>query len=260
MPIIDCHVHAGDKYGPVENVIAHMDANGVTHAVIVQHMGQTNNTYLRQCIDKYPQRFWGICMVDLTLSNAPKILRSELKENGLHGVRLPAMSLSRRPDLWEMAVECKAVISVLGLQPHDLGQVERLRAFLEKYPTARLKIEHLGYPEPSEPPPYATYQRVMDLSQFKGVFLQFSSPYTQSKKAYPYDDLLPFIEMAKQHFAPNRIVWGSCYPPVEKYMTYAQSLAWLGTLGLKDTHRDNALWQNAVRLMDPRKKKVVAET
>jgi hypothetical protein len=43
-------------------------------------------------------------------------------------------------------------------------------------------------------------------------------------------------------------------------MTYAQSLAWLGTLGLKDTHRDNALWQNAVRLMDPRKKKVVAET
>lgn len=256
MPIIDCHVHAGDKYGPVGNVIAQMDAAGISHAAIVQHMGQNNNTYLQHCLEEHPDRFWGICMVDLTLSNAPKTLRTELKDNGLHGVRLPAMSLSRRPDVWEMAVECKGVISVLGLQPHDLGQIERLRAFLEKNPNARLKIEHLGYPEPSEPPPYATFQRVMGLSEFKGVFLQLSSPYTQSKQAYPYADLLPFVEIAKQHFAPNRLVWGSCYPPVEKYMTYAQSLSWLDGLGFKAAHRDNILWQNAVRLMDPRKKKV----
>jgi predicted TIM-barrel fold metal-dependent hydrolase len=158
-----------------------------------------------------------------------------------------------------MAVECKGVISVTGLQPHDFGQVDRLRSFLDNNPTARLKIEHLGYPDPSEPPPYATYERVMGLSEYKGVYMQLSSPYTHSKTAYPFDDMLPFVEMAKRHFAPYRLIWGSCFPPVEKYMNYAQSLAWLDGLGLKESQKSGAIWDNAVRLMDPRKKKVGGE-
>jgi len=256
MPLIDNHVHAGDKYGPVENVLQQMDAHGITHAVIVQHVGQYNNTYLAQCLERHPDRFWGVAMVDLALPDAPKTLRTWLKGEKLHGVRLQATSLSRRPDVWDVAVECHGAVSVMGLQPHDLGQIERLKAFLEANPRARLKLEHLAHPEPTEPPPHLTYQRVMELSQYKGVYLQLSSPYTHSQKEYPYEDMLPFVEMAKEHFGPYRLIWGSCYPPVEKYMTYRQSLEWIDTLGLTDFQKKAILCDNAVRLWDPRKKKV----
>lgn len=259
MPLIDNHIHAGDKYGPVESAIEKMDALGITHAVIVQHMGQYNNTYLAQCLEKYPERFWIVTMVDLALPDAPKTLRHWLKDEKLHGVRLPAMSLSRRPDVWDMAIECRGVISVMGLQPRDLGQVERLKTFLEANPKARIKIEHLGHPDPAEPPPYITYQRVMELANYGGVYLQLSALYTHSKNRYPYEDMMPFVEMAKKHFGPYRLVWGSSYPPVEMYMTYAQALEWVDTLGLSDFQKKVTLSDNAVRLWDPRRKKVGSE-
>jgi len=260
MLLIDTHVHTGDKYGVVEDVLERMDANGVTHAVIVQHMGQCNNSYLVECLESYPDRFWAVGMVDLVEPDAPKTLKMWLKKKKLHGVRLPAVSLSRRPDVWEMAAECHAVISVAGLLPRDMGQITRLKDFLEKFPRARLKIEHIGHPDPSEPPPFITYQRIMELSEYKNVYLQLSSPYTHSADDYPYADMLPYIELAKKHFGPWRLVWGSCFPPVEKFMTYRQSLEWLDTLGFNEAQRAAVLSRNPVRLWDPQKKKVQIAT
>jgi L-fuconolactonase len=254
MLLIDNHVHAGDKYGPVEDVVEKMDANGVTHAVIVQHMGQYNNSYLLECLEKYPNRFWAVGMVDLEMPDAPKTLKTWLKKEGLHGVRLPASSLSRRPDVWDMTAACYGVISVMGMQSSDAGQVYRMKEFLEDNPNAKIKIEHLGHPDPKMPPPYPTYERVMELAEYKNVYLQLSSPYTHSETEYPFSDMQPFIDIAKKHFGPWRLVWGSCYPPVEHYMSYEQSLKWLDTLGFDDKQKRAILVNNPVRLWDPKKK------
>lgn len=256
MLLIDNHVHAGDKYGPVENVLDAMDALGVTHAAIVQHMGQYNNTYLVECLEKYPNKFWGVCLVDLELPDAPKTLKNWLRVEKLHGVRLPAASLSKRPDVWEAALENRGVISVSGLQPHDAGQVYRMKQFLEDYPNARIKIEHFGHPDPSLPPPYPTYLRIMELSEYKNVYLQLSSPNAHSQQEYPYEDMAVFAEIAKKHFGPWRLIWGSSYPPVERFMTYKQSLEWLDTLGFDEKQRTTILQNNPVRLWDPQKKVV----
>lgn len=256
MLLIDNHVHAGDKYGPVENVLKEMDANGVTHAVIVQHMGQYNNTYLREVLDRYPDRFWAVCMVDPTLPDAAKTLKTLLKTEKFHGVRLSASTLAKRHDLWYMAAECYGVISVNGLQPRDAGQVYRLKEFLDDNPNAKLKIEHLGHPDPTMPPPYPTYQRVMELAEYKNVYLQVSSPYTHSQQEYPYEDMDAFVEIAKKHFGPWRLLWGSCFPPVQNFMTYAQSLAWLDTLCFDEKQKTAILQNNPVRLWDPKKRKI----
>jgi predicted TIM-barrel fold metal-dependent hydrolase len=256
MLLIDNHVHAGDKYGPVEKVIETMDAHGVTHAAIVQHMGQYNNTYLVESITKYPNRFWAVGMVDLELPDAPKTLRHWLRKEKLHGVRLPASSLSKRPDVWDAAAENRGVISVSGLQPRDAGQVYRMKQFLDENPTAKIKIEHLGHPDPTLPPPYPTYLRIMELAEYKNVYLQLSSPYSHSEGAFPYEDMAVFAQIAKKHFGPWRLLWGSCYPPVEKFMTYKQSLDWLDTLGFDDKQRTAILQNNPVRLWDPQKRVV----
>lgn len=256
MLVIDNHVHAGDKYGPVENVLKVMENNAITHAVLVQHMGQYNNTYLQECLEKYPEKFWVVGMVDLDLPDAPKTLKWWLKKQKLDGVRLPAASISKRPDVWEMAADSYGVISVTGLQPRDAGQVYRIKEFLDENPKAKLKIEHIGHPDPTMPPPYPTYQRVMELAEYKNVYLQLSSPYTHSQQGYPFEDMLPLVKIAEKAFGPWRLLWGSCYPPVESHMTYKQSLAWLDTLGFDEKQKTAILQNNPVRLWDPRKKKI----
>ncbi len=256
MLLIDNHVHAGDKYGPVEKVVEQMDALGISHAVIVQHMGQYDNTYLVDCLERYPDRFWAVGMVDPDLPDAPATLKVWLKKHKLHGVRLPAVSLSRRPDVWEMAADCHGVISVTGLQPRDMGQIYRLREFLDENPLARIKLEHMAHPDPKEPKPYVTYSRVMELATYKNVYLQVSSPYTHSDEEFPYADMLHCVELARKHFGPWRLIWGSCFPPVESFMTYRQALEWVDTLGFNDTQKSAMFFKNPVRLWDPRKKKI----
>jgi L-fuconolactonase len=260
MLLIDNHVHAGDKYGPVEDIIKNMDDHGVTHAVIVQHMGQYNNSYLVECLDRYPDRLWAACMVDLSLPDAPKTLKNWLKQEGLHGVRLPAMTLSRRPDVWEAAAANHGVISVAGLHGRDMGQIHRLKEFLEDFPRARLKLEHMAHPDPTMPPPYITYSRVMELAEYKNVYLQLTPPYAHSKQPYPYDDMKPFLDMARKHFGPYRLLWGSAFPSSERFIGYDQTIKWLDTLELSDFQREQIVSLNALRLWDPRKKKVAIES
>ena len=259
MLLIDNHVHAGDKYGPVEDVVARMDEQGVTHAVIVQHMGQYDNSYLLECVEKYPDRLWVVGMVDLALPDAPKTLKWWLKKQGLNGVRLPAMSLSRRPDVWDIAADCHSVVSVSGLHGRDMGQITRLKQFLETNPRARVKIEHMAHPDPAEPPPYITYQRVMELAEYKNVYIQLTPPYAHSKQGYPYSDITPFIELARKKFGPYRVLWGSAYPSSERFISYQQAVEWLDTLGLSDFQKRELSGLNAARLWDPRRKKVKPE-
>ena len=254
MLLIDNHIHAGDKYGPVEDVVAQMDEHGVTHAVIVQHMGQYDNNYLLECVEKYPDRFWIVGMVDLALPDAPKTLTWWLKKKKLNGVRLPAVSLSRRMDVWNSAAECHAVISVSGLHGRDLGQINRLKQFLESYPRARVKIEHMGHPDPAEPPPYITYQRILELSQHKNVYIQLTPPYAHSKTPYPYEDVTPFISMARKNFGPYRVLWGSAYPSSERFISYREAIDWMEKLGLSDFQKRELSGLNAARLWDPRRK------
>ena len=76
MLIIDSHVHTGENWAePVEVLLYQMDANGVSHAVLIGHNGNYDNEYLLECVRRYAGRFKAVGLVDAQDPNRVKDAR-----------------------------------------------------------------------------------------------------------------------------------------------------------------------------------------
>jgi len=85
MDIIDGYCHCGlSKYRPIEDVNLVMNRFGVSRAVLVQHLGEYDNSYIGQVITAQPHRFAGVMLVDVNGD------LSALELAGFKGVRLLA--------------------------------------------------------------------------------------------------------------------------------------------------------------------------
>jgi Tat protein secretion system quality control protein TatD with DNase activity len=58
MLIVDTHVHiAQNTYEPVEMLLTQMAYNGVEKTLIVQSTSTTDNSYVLECMRRFPGRF-----------------------------------------------------------------------------------------------------------------------------------------------------------------------------------------------------------
>ena len=106
--IIDSHTHAGTSwFEPVETLIHQMDANGVQKAVLIQHGGMYDNSYLLDCAARHNGRFSVVGMVDEASPTAPDELAG-WAERGVTGVRLTPSSPE---SLWKAASEIGLTVS-----------------------------------------------------------------------------------------------------------------------------------------------------
>ena len=75
MPIVDTHCHATPYwFEPVEILLDQMTRNDVDHAVLIQINGVFDNSYLVECLRRFPGRFSGVGMVDVGSTDAPEHL------------------------------------------------------------------------------------------------------------------------------------------------------------------------------------------
>ena len=77
MVIVDTHCHVSPHwYEPVETLLHQMNSNGVDKAVLIQ-LGQVriyDNSYLIECIRRFPGRFAAVGVVDTNTPDAPERL------------------------------------------------------------------------------------------------------------------------------------------------------------------------------------------
>ena len=65
MFIVDSHCHAGTSwFEPVELILHQMTLNGVAKALLVQYVGNNDNRYLLECVQRFPGRFGVVVAVD----------------------------------------------------------------------------------------------------------------------------------------------------------------------------------------------------
>jgi L-fuconolactonase len=234
MVIIDTHCHASPHwYEPVEGLLFHMDRNRVARAVLVQYLGQYNNEYQFQCIRRYPDRFVSLVLVDAAKPDATEELE-RLVQRGAKGVRLRANTRSPGDDplaIWRKAAELGIPVSCSGTNVEFAsGEFAQL---VREIPDATIILEHMGstnYPD-GEPAPYELRRKVFALARFPNVYIKVHGLGEFCARAMPVTEPFPFelpippiLDMAYEAFGPQRMMWGSDYPPVSRREGYRNAL------------------------------------
>jgi predicted TIM-barrel fold metal-dependent hydrolase len=244
-PVIDSHVHVwkNDPKYPwpkevtnppkedalPETLLRHMEAGGVEKAVLVHPIHyRWDCRYVGDALKARPGRFLGVCRVNPEADDAPDNLGRWVRDHGFHGVRLsPAAGAAgdwvndrpRMDRLLGRAAELRVPLCVLcpAVRLPDVARVlERHRDDLD------VCIDHMADCPPDRP---AELEKLLALARFPRVFVKVSHLWSLSRQPYPYRDTHEQVHRVYDAFGPRRLLWGSDWPLVERYCSYARALA-----------------------------------
>ena len=239
--LIDAHLHVWDEtaggkqtepmprgnyspqaQAPVELFMDYMDEAGVEKAVFVQPwFYHWDNSYLVRCIQRYPDRFRGVCVIDPRGPDAPVALK-RWRAEGATGIRLrsfrrdegggprPWLGTEETMPLWEAISETGTIVCVL----HAGADLAKLPGLLKRFPAVRVVIDHLNNPVPKAGIRQPAFAAVLDLAGQPNVFVKLSGYHHWCEERYPYRDGVPFVEAAVKAFGADRCMWGSDFPHV----------------------------------------------
>src|SRR5215468_12648942 len=180
----------------VEEMIAAMDEAGVDKSAIVQASTcyGHDNSYVADAIAAHPDRFTGVFSVDVLAPDASKRMRYWFGR-GLTGMRLFTIG-STMPDqaswlddpksypAWRTATDLGIPIC-LQMSPKAFPEMIRM---IERFPKAKIILDHCARPVLADGPPYAQAQSLFDLAKYPNIYLKLTQRnFTESQngKASP---------------------------------------------------------------------------
>jgi predicted TIM-barrel fold metal-dependent hydrolase len=238
--VIDAHLHVWDEsaagkdpgpfpvgyspqsMAPVELLFDYMEEAGVEKAVFVQPwFHHWDNSYIASCLERFPDRFRGVCVIDPRGPTAPGALR-HWRARGFTGIRLrplregedpqpdPWLATEETIPLWEAIAETDTIACVM----HGKTELERLHSLLTRFPAMRVVIDHLNNPVPSDGVDQPIFRAVLELARFPNVLVKLTGFHHWCPDRYPYRSAMPFIAAAVAAFGADRCMWGSDFPHV----------------------------------------------
>ncbi len=242
MMIIDPHVHVwinDPKYpwpsenenppsedATVEQLMAAMAAHGTEKTVLVQVMHyRWDNRYAADCLKRYPDRFEGVCRVNPERPTAADDLSRWTEDYGFRGVRLSPSADSSgdwfvSPDLhplWRRTRDLKVPMCILT-QSERLPDLER---WVQRYEDVQVCIDHMACPSVDRP---EALEKLLRLSRYPQVYVKISGTWSVSKEDYPYRDTHATVRRVYDAFGPERLMWGTDWPLVERRCGYTGAL------------------------------------
>lgn len=223
MPIVDTHCHTGiHKYEPVEHLLYHMEQSGVDRAVIIQYNGNSDNSYLVECLRCHADRLKGAMIV---APNDDGTAIRQWAEQGVGGIRLRADSRAATADPlahWRTAAELNLVVSAF-CSPSMLLSPQFLEVVVS-FPNLKIVIEHLGGVGENVEPLYDEFVEVLKLASHPNLTMKLPGFGEFCHLPHPFAEVPPLARMALEAFGPQRLMWGSDYPPVSSREGYDNSL------------------------------------
>lgn len=282
--IVDAHAHIfshpmpkltptayGDGRFPAERLLALMDREGVSRAVIVQNptIG-TINEEVASAAAKHPERLTGAVQVDPLSADAPELLRRFGSGRRLRAIKLemsqswgwtgvyPSLRLSDRAlaPVWRTVEELGMNVIIDPGPPGNPGyQVEEIEELSARFPHVQFLIEHLGYLTKMGWRDAALQRRRLELLRLArraNVHLGFSATAVLLEEAYPCPRTAELLEEAVGLAGAHKILWGSDAPYSLLRHSYAQMLDMVREHPrLSDSQRAAILGENAARLFFP---------
>lgn len=214
---------------PVERLLEVLDRHGVHRAVLVQPMFRgEDNAYLADAAAARPDRFTTVCVVNPCTPGAEERLEYWVVERGCRGLRLrprvpqeaAAFGAPESDPLWERARQLAIVVSVLANPEH----LATLDALAERFPDVPIVVDHLGHPSVPEGVSGSGFQALLRLARHVMVFIKVSGYYHFTDEPAPYAGCWDLLRAVYDRFGPERLVWGSDFPHVERKTGYERSL------------------------------------
>jgi predicted TIM-barrel fold metal-dependent hydrolase len=228
-PFPDAKLRPPKAAAPVEWLLDDMAAFGVDHCVLVQSSAfGWDNTYMVECLERFPDAFKAIGLVDpLSPTNADDLRHWVAR--GLSGVRLHPLYYPDEPSwldsaandpLWAAAADTGAILQ-FHLWPKHAPALDRM---IGRHPAVRVVVDHLGKPDVSEAPPYPSFAPVLALSRHPNVWIKIGDYQIASRMPYPWPDTFPFVAALRAAFGPERMIWGTGYPNGARPVPLAEAL------------------------------------
>jgi L-fuconolactonase len=202
-----------------EGLIAEMDRAGVAKSAVV-HASTAygfDNSYVADSVARYPDRFTGVCSIDMFAADACDEL-DRLVATGLTGLRLfttgstlPGQATwlahPRTFPVWERA-EALGLPVCLQMRPEGVTDLLEL---LDLFRSVPIILDHLARPVLSDGPPYATARWLFDLAAYPNLFLKLTSR-TVEQASEGLSTPQQFFPRLVAAFGADRIAWGSNFP------------------------------------------------
>jgi L-fuconolactonase len=202
-----------------EGLIAEMDRAGVAKSAVV-HASTAygfDNSYVADSVARYPDRFTGVCSIDMFAADACDEL-DRLVATGLTGLRLfttgstlPGQATwlahPRTFPVWERA-EALGLPVCLQMRPEGVADLLEL---LDLFRSVPIILDHLARPVLSDGPPYATARWLFDLAAYPNLFLKLTSR-TVEQVSEGQSTPQQFFPRLVAAFGADRIAWGSNFP------------------------------------------------
>ena len=212
LPLAPQRRHAPDYDATLDAYVAHLCANRISHAVLVQpsFLG-TDNSFLLDVLRRYPRRFRGVVVVDPAID--PEQLATLARE-GVVGMRLNLLGLPL-PDLrdarWQALFER---INAFGwhVEVHreaaDLPQI--VGALLDADCT--VVVDHFGRSDPSLAVDDPGLRFLLSAASSGRVWVKLSAAYRSAIDTDGTQHGQRLATLLLEHFTPARLVWGSDWP------------------------------------------------
>ena len=232
-----------------ELMIAQMDYVGIDKAVLqTGHSYGKLNKYIKKAIDKFPDRFWGLAMIDEWKSDQYSEIENleiAIKEDGLNGLwyQSGTLRMHGRDELvddeiffkfWDRVRKLNIPVfwMLTSVNPNKEVYLNELNAFtnwLKKYDDIQVVFTHglslstFSNGDKFEIPDEAW--KALDSQNLISEIL-FPIAFGQSWD-YPFKESYSVIKEYYQRLGSDRLAWGSDMPNVERYCTYKQSIDYI---------------------------------
>lgn len=263
---IDTHAHVfarglpmadGRRYTPayditVDEYLARLDAQGISHGVLVQpsFLG-SDNSYMLQAIARAPQRLRGIAMVEPDIDESALLA---LQQGGVVGVRFNLVGGAPLPDFRGVWRDTLARIAQLGWQVEIHREAVDLPQVLEPLLELGMKVvvDHFGRVDPALGVDDPGFRYLLSTGASRLVWVKLSAQYRNggseggahfARQAWP---------LLRQHLGTERLLWGSDWPHTqhESMTDYADSWRRFEDLVSDEQDRRLITGQTAAQLFD----------
>src|SRR5262250_895684 len=247
MMIIDSQVHAYERNhpgrpwagfltGPDEvtgdAMVAAMEAVGVAGAVLVSPftMYGYDASYALEVHRQHPGRFGLVKPVDPTDPAVAETIADWAATTGTVGIRL-MMNRGVSTDPADPGLNRVLTTAARHALPVNLmctGRLEQAAQLAGRHPQTQVVIDHLGLPQPQEPPapaePFADLPKLLALATHANVAVKISGACTLSHQPFPYRDIWDPLGRIFDAFGFDRCLWGTDWTRAVGLLTYKQGV------------------------------------